>query len=147
MTLSLCQGIEGEGIMHVRSRVWWLSIVVAVCGVLALGLPGLARAATGPSIADLQSPSHPSATTWYRDANPTFSWAYGGIADQYAAVLDHSLGTVPDTSSPVDGLFGPQSTHSAGQGPARRGVERRRSDTDRGPRGDGGTCEATADPY
>ena len=104
--------------MHVRPRLWWLSIVVAVCGVLALGLPGLARAATGPSIADLQSPSHPSATTWYRDANPTFSWAYGGIADQYAAALDHSLATVPDTSSPVDGLFGPQSAQSAGQGPA-----------------------------
>jgi hypothetical protein len=116
MRLGVQQGSEGEGIMHVRVRV--ALVVGAVVAVLALGLPGLARAATTPSIADLQSPSHPSASTWYADANPTFTWSYSGIADEYADAFDQSATTVPDTGSPVDGLFGPQATYTAGKGPA-----------------------------
>ena len=81
--------------MRIHPRLWWLSVVIAACGIVAFGLPGIARAATTPAIVDLQSPSHPSDTTWYSDANPTFSWAYGGFANQYASVLDHSTARFP----------------------------------------------------
>ena len=78
---------------------------IALVVFLASGLLGLAVTSAAlsdpPSVGGLVSPTHPVASAWYANPNPTFSWrgliATPAIAG-YSYVLDRVPATIPDTA-------------------------------------------------
>jgi hypothetical protein len=89
----------------IRKRRTALALSLAAGAILAVSA-GLALA--GPSgvpgpVTGLSSSSHPSETTWYDSANPSFTWdpvtANGAAIVGYSYVMDQTSGTIPDTSS------------------------------------------------
>jgi FG-GAP-like repeat len=74
-------------------------VALLACGLLALAVTSAALS-DPPSVSGLVSPTHPVASAWYANPNPTFSWrgliATPAIAG-YSYVLDGDPATVPDT--------------------------------------------------
>ena len=78
---------------------------IALVAFLASGLLALAVTSAAlsdpPSVGGLVSPTHPVASAWYANPNPTFSWrgliATPAIAG-YSYVLDRVPATIPDTA-------------------------------------------------
>ena len=60
---------------------------------------GVSGDVTAPVMGAVSSATHPSDTTWYQNNNVTFSWSATDASPiTYSYVLDHSSGTVPDTT-------------------------------------------------
>jgi len=56
----------------------------------------------GPAAPVASSPTHPSTSTWYADANPSFTWTVPARVSPvtgYSWVLDQAAATDPDTTS------------------------------------------------
>jgi hypothetical protein len=74
-------------------------VVFLASGLLALAVTSAALS-DPPSVGGLVSPTHPVASAWYANPNPTFSWrglsATPAIAG-YSYVLDQDPATIPDT--------------------------------------------------
>jgi len=75
-------------------------VVFLASGLLALAVTSAALS-DPPSVGGLVSPTHPVASAWYANPNPTFSWrgliATPAIAG-YSYVLDRVPATIPDTA-------------------------------------------------
>jgi hypothetical protein len=90
--------------------------------VLLAVLAPLAAAAPG-TVTGITSATHPSETTWYASANPSFAWdpalSDGTAIAGYSCVLDHSATTIPDTMSDRNSLtYLPRVTYASGARPA-----------------------------
>jgi len=81
-------------------RRTFICVLVVSLGLLLLAAPAVL--ATPPTVTGLSSPTHPSASTWYRNNTPAFRWSPAQATDQaidgYSYVLDQNPDTVPDTT-------------------------------------------------
>ena len=87
---------------------------LAICTAPALAAPG--------AIPSLVSPTHPSPTVWYSNANPSFSWSPASVAGSavagYSFVLDQHEKTDPDaTSERVSLSYLPSVPYTVGSSP------------------------------
>ena len=90
-------------------------ILLAAFAAVAVAVPG--------TVTGVVSSTHPSETTWYSNANPSFAWdpalSDGTAIAGYSCVLDHSATTVPDTVSDRNSLtYLPRVTYASGAKPA-----------------------------
>ena len=73
---------------------------LAAVAAIALAPPSPAAAAGPPAVSGLVSPTHPVASDWYANDDPSFSWRGVSAAPTiagYSYVLDQDAATVPDT--------------------------------------------------
>ena len=90
--------------------------------ILLAALASVASAAPG-TVTGITSPTHPSETTWYANASPSFAWepalADGTAIAGYSCALDRSLSTIPDTVSDRNSLtYLPRVAYPVGSRPA-----------------------------
>jgi hypothetical protein len=91
--------------MMIRSTSRVAFVVLVACAAAAfaatvLAQPSPAAVSGPPAVSGLVSPTHPLASAWYADSNPSFSWRAVSATPTsagYSYVLDQDPTTVPDT--------------------------------------------------